>query len=70
MSEVLNEADHELQTLLRFAAGLGVDDATVFEIHAIVCEEVREAGASEDEADFDTPLRRVAMPRNAASGKP
>lgn len=44
MSESLNEADHELRSLLRFAAGLGVDDATVFGIYAVVGEETREAG--------------------------
>lgn len=44
MSEPLDEADHELRSLLRFAAGLVVDDATVFEIYAVVRKEARAAG--------------------------
>lgn len=44
MSESLNEADHELRSLLRFAAGLGVDNATVFEIYETVCREAAIAG--------------------------
>lgn len=44
MTESLNEADHEMRSLLRFAAGLGVDDATVFEIYAAVRKEASAAG--------------------------
>lgn len=49
MTESLNEADHELRSLLRFASGLGLNDATVFEIYAFVREEAREADVTADE---------------------
>ncbi|WP_066927327.1 hypothetical protein [Methylobacterium sp. CCH5-D2] len=44
VKDSLNETDHELRSLLWFAAGLGVDDATVFEIYAVVRKEASAAG--------------------------
>lgn len=59
MTESLNEADHELRSLLRFAAGLGVDDATVFEIYGAVCSEADAAGNVSTEERLAEVRRRL-----------
>lgn len=61
MSEALNETDHELRALLRFASGIGLEADAVQEIYATICREADEAGGVSPEYRMAEAKRRMTQ---------
>lgn len=61
MGEKLNQTDHELRAVLRFASGLNLDDEAVRQVYSQVCREADEAGGMSDEDRIAEVRRRLLV---------
>ncbi|KQQ13701.1 hypothetical protein ASF59_19590 [Methylobacterium sp. Leaf121] len=63
MSETTDRSAAEMRSLLRFAQGLGLDEATVREIYRAVGEQAAEAGVGDDDRMAEVRKRMLAAAR-------
>lgn len=63
MTKSSDQAAAELRGLMRFATGLGLDEAIVLEFYSAVCREDEAYGVDNDEAMAEVRKRMLAAAR-------